>query len=102
MIQNYHLYFQSLEDAKELGREELEKAVTAIIEEFEDVLLINIGNTYKLDDIKEIRLSYISEEIGTILYTISNSGIAEILYPSELELDSLLLIYDALVALQVK
>lgn len=101
MIQNYHLYFQSLEDAKELGREELEKAITIIMEKFGSVRLINSGNTYKMDDIQELRLDFISYS-GVSLDIVNNSGTIECTNLSELELDSLLLIYDALVALQVK
>ena len=101
MIQNYHLYFQSLEDAKELGREELEKAITIIMEKFGSVRLINSGNTYKMDDIQELRLDFISYS-GVSLDIVNNSGTIECTNLSELELDSLLLIYDALIALQVK
>ena len=101
MIQNYHLYFQSLEDAKELGREELEKAITIIMEKFGSVRLINSGNTYKMDDIQELRLDFISYS-GVSLDVVNNSGTIECTNLSELELDSLLLIYDALVALQIK
>lgn len=101
MIQNYHLYFQSLEDAKELGREELEEAITIIMEKFGSVRLINSGNTYKMDDIQELRLDFISYS-GVSLDIVNNSGTIECTNLSELELDSLLLIYDALVALQIK
>ena len=101
MIQNYHLYFQSLEDAKELGREELEKAITIIMEKFGSVRLINSGNTYKMDDIQELRLDFISYS-GISIDIVNNSGTIECTNLSELELDSLLLIYDALIALQVK
>lgn len=101
MIQNYHLYFQSLEDAKELGREELEEAITIIMEKFGSVRLINSGNTYKMDDIQELRLDFISYS-GISIDIVNNSGTIECTNLSELELDSLLLIYDALIALQVK
>ena len=101
MIQNYHLYFQSLEDAKKLGRKELEEAITIIMEKFGSVRLINSGNTYKRDDIQELRLDFISYS-GVSLDIVNNSGTIECTNLSELELDSLLLIYDALIALQVK
>ena len=101
MIQNYHLYFQSLEDAKELGREELEEAVTDIIEKFGSTVLINSNNNYQLNSIEELRLDFISYS-GISIDILYNSGFIECAILSDFEIKTLLLIYDALIALQVK